>query len=72
MKQKSFEENLELAKEYIDKLMSQDITLEESIDVYKKALSVITEAQNLLESAKLKVEEINKEKSGVSSWKSWL
>ncbi len=67
MKQKSFEENLELAKEYIDKLMSQDITLEESIDVYKKALSVITEAQNLLESAKLKVEEINKEKSGVSS-----
>ena len=67
MKQKSFEENLELAKEYIDKLMSQDITLEESIDIYKKALSVITEAQNLLESAKLKVEEINKEKSGVSS-----
>jgi len=70
MKQKSFEKNLELAKEYIDKLLDSEVTLEESIELYKRALEVITNAQKMLEEAKLKVEEIDKKSSGVESWKS--
>jgi exodeoxyribonuclease VII small subunit len=66
MKTKTFEENLKVAKEYIEKLMSQDITLEESIELYQKAIELINEAQKMLEEAKLKVEEIKKQKSGVS------
>ena len=65
MKHKSFEENLELAKEYIDKLLDPEVTLEDSVELYKKALEVITKAQNMVEEAKLKVKEIDKQKSGV-------
>jgi len=70
MKTVTFESNLELAKEYIDKLMDKDVTLEESIKLYEKALEVIAKSQKMLEEAKLKIEEIKKEKSGVSEWKS--
>ncbi len=66
MKSKTFEEKLQLAKEYIDKLMDKDVTLEESIELYEKALEIITKAQEMLEEAKLKVEEIKKQKSGVA------
>jgi len=66
MKPKTFEEKLELAKEYIEKLMSSDVTLEESIELYQKALKVVNEAQEMLEEAKLKVVEIKKEQSGVN------
>jgi len=65
LKHKSFEENLELAKEYIDKLLDPEVTLEDSVELYKKALEVITKAQNMVEEAKLKVKEIDKQKSGV-------
>ncbi len=65
MNNQTFEEKLNLAKEYIEKLMSSDITLEESIEIYQKALDVVTEAQKMIEDAKLKVEEISKDKSGV-------
>jgi exodeoxyribonuclease VII small subunit len=67
MKQSSFEEKLELGKKYIEQLMNPEITLEESIEAYKKGLEVIQEAQKMLEEAKLKVEEITKDVSGVSS-----
>ena len=66
MKTTTFEEKLELGKEYIEKLMDKDVTLEESIELYKKAQIVIAEAQKMLEEAKLKVEEIKKSESGVS------
>jgi len=65
MNNQTFEEKLNLAKEYIEKLMSSDITLEESIEIYQKALDVVSEAQKMIEDAKLKVEEISKDKSGV-------
>lgn len=67
MKQATFEEKLELGKKYIEQLMSPDVTLEESIELYKKGLAVINEASKMLEEAKLKVEEISKEQSGVAS-----
>jgi exodeoxyribonuclease VII small subunit len=65
MKTATFEENLELTKGYIERLMDKDVTLEESIELYQKAQDVIAQAQKMLEEAKLKVEEIKKDRSGV-------
>jgi exodeoxyribonuclease VII small subunit len=62
----SFEKRLDEAKELIEKLMSQDITLEESISLYKQGLESLNSAQKMLEEAKLKVEEISKEKSEIA------
>jgi len=64
---KSFEQKLQKSKELVDKLMDTDITLEESIKIYKEGLETIKEAQKMLEEAKLKVEEIAKNISGVES-----
>jgi exodeoxyribonuclease VII small subunit len=62
---KSFEDRLKESKDLIEKLMSQDITLEESIALYKQGLDSLNEAQKMLEEAKLKVEQISKEKSEI-------
>lgn len=67
MKQATFEQKLEQAKGHVEKLMNPEITLEESIVLYKEGLEVIKEAQKMLEEAKLKVEEIHKNMSGVES-----
>ncbi len=67
MNNKSFEEKLKKSKELVDKLMNPEITLEESIKIYKEGLETIKEAQQMLEEAKLKVEEISKNISGVES-----
>ena len=65
MPKSSFEEKLEQSKKIIEKLMDSEVTLEESIKLYKEGLEAIKEAQKMLEEAKLKVEKISKEVSGV-------
>jgi exodeoxyribonuclease VII small subunit len=65
MSNSSFEKKLEQSKKIIDKLMDSEITLEEAIKLYKEGLEAIKEAQKMLEEAKLKVEKINKQTSGV-------
>jgi len=67
MSKVSFEEKLNKSKELIDKLMDPEITLEESIKIYKEGLETIKEAQKMLEEAKLKVEEISKNQIGEKS-----
>jgi len=67
MAKMSFEEKLEKSKDLIDKLMNPEITLEESIKIYKEGLETIKEAQKMLEDAKLKVEEISKKQIGEES-----
>ena len=67
MANENFEAKLQKSKELIDKLMNPDITLEESIKIYKEGLESIKEAQKLLEEAKLKVQEISKAQSGAES-----
>jgi len=67
MAKMSFEEKLEKSKDLIDKLMNPEITLEESIKIYKEGLETIKEAQKMLEDAKLKVEEISKKQIGDES-----
>ena len=61
MKKKSFEEKLSYSKELLDKLMDQDITLEESVKLYEEGLKNIAEAQKLIEDAQLKIKVIEKD-----------
>ena len=61
MKKKTFEEKLAYSKELLDKLMDQDITLEESVKIYEEGLKNIKEAQKLIEDAQLKIKIIEKD-----------
>ncbi|NPA27925.1 MAG: exodeoxyribonuclease VII small subunit [Epsilonproteobacteria bacterium] len=64
-KSKDFEELLNECKEYLNRLMDPQITLQESLKIYEDGLKKINEAQKLLEEAKLKIKIIEKEQSGV-------
>jgi exodeoxyribonuclease VII small subunit len=55
---KNYEEKLKQAKELLEKLNNPDITLYEGMEIYKKGIKIIEEAQKILESAKLEYEEI--------------
>lgn len=60
MKQtKSFEENLEIAKDVLDKLSSSDVTLDDSMKLYKDGLKHLNTASKILEKAKLDFEELS-------------
>ncbi|PHO11801.1 exodeoxyribonuclease VII small subunit [Malaciobacter marinus] len=48
----AFEEKILKAKELLEKLNSQDITLQNSIEVYKSGVKELEEAQKLLDEAK--------------------
>ncbi len=65
MKAKTFEDKLTHSKDILEKLMDQDISLEESIKLYEEGLKSIKEAQTLIEKAKLKIETIEKKNIGV-------
>ncbi len=64
MKTKTFEEKLAYSKELLEKLMDQDITLEESVKLYEEGLKNIKEAQQLIENAKMQIEVIEKNMIG--------
>ena len=67
MKAKTFEEKLEHSKVVLEKLMDQDITLEESVKLYEEGLKTIKEAQQLIEKAKMKIEVIEQKMIGAES-----
>jgi exodeoxyribonuclease VII small subunit len=52
-----YEKKIEKAKKLLDKL-SSDLTLHESMKIYKEGLKTIEEATEILEKAKLEFEEI--------------
>ncbi|MGI0407338.1 exodeoxyribonuclease VII small subunit [Helicobacter himalayensis] len=52
----SFEELLESAREVLNQLNSQDISLKDSLGLYKQGVVMLLQAQKLLESAKLEYE----------------
>lgn len=56
----SFEEKIENAKKLLEKLIDPEITLSNSVDIYKNGMKELKEAQELLNSAKLEFEELNK------------
>ena len=56
MKELSFEERIERSKEILEKLMNPEITLSDSVTLYKNGTDELKEASRLLEEAKLKFE----------------
>jgi exodeoxyribonuclease VII small subunit len=66
MKRETFEEKLTRSKELLDRLMDPEITLEDSVKVYEEGLKNIKSAQTMIEKAKLKVETMSQEQSGVA------
>jgi len=53
MKDVSFENRLEKSKEILQKLMNPDITLKQSVSLYKEGMNELEVASKLLEEAKL-------------------
>jgi len=58
MAKEKFEQKLTNAKEILEKLMSPEITLEESVKAYEKGMKELHVAQKMLEDAQLKIQEI--------------
>ncbi|MCJ8326710.1 MAG: exodeoxyribonuclease VII small subunit [Campylobacterales bacterium] len=56
----NFEDKVNKAKELLEKLSKPDITLSDSVDLYKNGLKELEEAQKLLEEAKLVFTKLNK------------
>ncbi|NLC28181.1 MAG: exodeoxyribonuclease VII small subunit [Campylobacteraceae bacterium] len=52
-----FEQKLQEAKAILEQLNSPEITLEASVDAYKKGVKALKEATKMLEDAKLSIEE---------------
>ena len=61
--QQSFEEKIIKAKELLEKLSNPQITLSDSIEVYKNGVKELEEAQKLLDEAKLIFSVENKNES---------
>ncbi|ARE80076.1 MULTISPECIES: exodeoxyribonuclease VII small subunit [Campylobacter] len=55
----SFEENLKKANEALTRLNEEELSLEESVKIYKLGLENIEKARFELEKAKLEVEKID-------------
>ncbi len=54
----NFEDKIKTAKELLEKLIDPEITLQNSVKVYKDGMKEIEEAQKLLDEAKLEYEEL--------------
>ncbi len=61
IEQSNFEEKIFKAKELLEKLSNPQITLSDSIDVYKTGVKELEDAQKLLDEAKLIFTTQNKE-----------
>ena len=60
--EQSFEIKIEKAKELLEKLSNPQITLSDSLELYKDVIKELEEAQKLLDEAKLIFTTENKEK----------
>ena len=61
IEQSNFEEKIFKAKELLEKLSNPQITLSDSIQVYKTGVKELEDAQKLLDEAKLMFTTANKE-----------
>lgn len=55
----SFETNLKEANDILEKLNDEELSLDESVKLYKKGLKFIDEARQILEKAKLEIKEVD-------------
>lgn len=53
-----FEEKLEKSKKILETLMNPEITLAQSVKAYEDGMKELSEAQNMLEEAQIKIQEI--------------
>lgn len=58
-KDPGFEEALQKLETIVDKLSKQDITLEESVELYEEGLKLSKICSDTLENAALKIEQID-------------
>lgn len=66
MKINDFEKKIEKSKEILDKLMDPEITLEESMRLYKEGIKELKEASKMLQNAKLEFEELSQNGEDIS------
>jgi exodeoxyribonuclease VII small subunit len=59
MKENNFEKKLKNSKEILDKLLNPDITLSDSMTLYKDGLKELKEANKMLEDAKVEFIELS-------------
>jgi exodeoxyribonuclease VII small subunit len=58
MAKNDFETKLDNSKKILETLMNPEITLEESVKAYESGMKELQDAQKLLESAQIKIQEI--------------
>ncbi|MEA3354479.1 MAG: exodeoxyribonuclease VII small subunit [Campylobacterota bacterium] len=54
----SFESKIDEANKYLEKLVDPEITLSQSVKVYKQGMKELEDAQKMLDEAKLQFKEI--------------
>lgn len=62
-----FEEKIQKTKEILSKLNAQDLSLKESLALYKQGMRELKEAQSMLENAKIAYEEIKVQETQIES-----
>jgi exodeoxyribonuclease VII small subunit len=55
----NFEKKIEVSKEILEKLSNSDVTLHESLKLYKDGLKELEDAQTILQEAKIEFEQIS-------------
>jgi exodeoxyribonuclease VII small subunit len=58
-KEENFETKIEEAGKLLEKLIDPEITLSDSVEVYKQGMKELESAQKLLDEAKLEFEELS-------------
>jgi exodeoxyribonuclease VII small subunit len=69
--EKSFEENFSRLEKILEKLESEDVTLEETIKLYEEGLTLTKFCYDKLNNAELRIKEINKTLKGVPEIKDY-
>ncbi|MFB9859934.1 exodeoxyribonuclease VII small subunit [Salinicoccus siamensis] len=59
-KDETFEEKMNQLETIVKKLDEEEVSLEESLELYQKGVELTTECDKILKNAELKVETLNK------------
>jgi len=62
---KDFEKKLENSKEILQKLMNPEVTLQDSVKYYKDGMNALSDAQKILEEAKLEFETVKESQENI-------
>jgi len=62
---KDFEKKLENSKQILQKLMNPEVTLQDSVKFYKDGMNALSDAQKILEEAKLEFEAVKESQENI-------